>query len=59
MFDPAKTAQILGQFETVKTKAANEWGGFRRWLSAHPLTGFWTGTGFGAGVAIVARFFLV
>lgn len=59
MFDPAKTAQIRADFEIVKSKAATEWGAFRRWLSAHPLTGFWLGAGVGAGAAVVARFFLV
>lgn len=25
-----------------------EWGGFRRFISANPLTGFWVGAGAGA-----------
>ena len=29
-------------------KASTEWGGFRRWLALHPLTGFWSALGGGA-----------
>lgn len=48
--------EILAKFETVKAKAATEWGGFRRWLSANPLTGFWTGVVGGVLIAVVSRF---
>lgn len=40
-------AQIELQFRNVQTKAMIEWGAFRRFISAHPLTGFWVGALFG------------
>lgn len=52
--------EIKTQFEAVKTKAVNEWGAFRRFISAHPLTGFWAGMILGGGVTFGAhllRFF--
>lgn len=38
----------------LQSKAAADWGVFRKWLSANPLTGFWfafAGGAFGAGIA--------
>lgn len=48
---------ITDKIDSVETEASrlhrkftNEWGGFRRWLAKHPLSGFWAGVG--AGVVV-------
>lgn len=36
--------------DDVKQKFDKEWGTFRRFISANPLTGFWIGVAFGTVV---------
>lgn len=36
----------------LRAKFDTEWGMFRRFIAANPLTGFWIGVGLGAGVAL-------
>lgn len=43
-------AQLEQDAALVSAQFRNRWGGFRRFIAAHPLTGFWIGTGFGAAV---------
>lgn len=44
----ALTPQQAEQLAILKLQFEKEWGGFRRYISANPLTGFWIGVGFGA-----------
>lgn len=36
----------------IAQKFDQEWGAFRKFIAAHPLTGFWIGSG--AGAVVVA-----
>lgn len=38
----------LDDAKALYAKADTEWGGFRRWLALHPLTGFWCAMAGGA-----------
>lgn len=39
----------------LKQKFDNNWGSWRRFIAANPLTGFWTGVGVGA---LIVAFFV-
>lgn len=43
---------------TLKLKFDAEWGAFRRFIAANPLTGFWTGVAAGAAAVFIASRFL-
>lgn len=47
-------ARIRAEFENVAAKAEQDWGALRRFISAHPLTGFWLGGVLGAVVGCFA-----
>lgn len=36
----------------LKAKFDQEWGAFRKFIAAHPLTGFWLGVAAGAAIAL-------
>lgn len=40
---------------TLYHKVTVEWGGFRRWLALHPLTGFWCALAGGAVLGWASR----
>jgi uncharacterized membrane protein len=54
-----ETDAIRQTFTRVGMLAETEWGSFRRFISANPLTGFWCGAVFGAVVAGPAMFQIV
>lgn len=42
----------------VRDKYENEWGAFRRFIAAHPLTGFWCGVAAGFAMRTVLGWIL-
>jgi hypothetical protein len=41
---------VKAKAEELRAKFETRWGGFRRFISRNPLTGFWIGVAAGAGV---------
>ncbi len=39
----------------LKAKFETEWGAFRKWIAANPLSGFWTGVAAGVVGGAVLR----
>lgn len=44
----ASTSPTVGA--DIKAKFDNEWGSFRKFIAAHPLTGFWIGVVLGGAL---------
>lgn len=42
-------------YTDFRMKFNNEWGAFRRYISMHPLTGFWIGVSVGVVVGALVR----
>ena len=42
--------QVKTKIESDTASASQKWGGFRKWLATHPLTGFWGAMILGAAV---------
>jgi hypothetical protein len=39
----------------LKAKFDSEWGAFRKFIAAHPLTGFWVGVGVGVAASFATK----
>lgn len=44
------TTDIVDQASAAYDQAVYEWGAIRRYISAHPLTGFWAGIALGVSL---------
>lgn len=51
-------AQIKAQFDAITIKAVEEWGALRRFVSAHPMTGMYSGMAVGFGLHMILSWFM-